>query len=387
MRIEEEIEGMSEIKAEILWGKIEKNASYQFNLSHAAAYTVISYWAMWLKVHHPLEFFGASMSILKDEKMAALLKDANDHGIEVYPPNINFSSNKFEIGKTIEGKDALTIPFNRIKGISDNTGNAIVEARKKNGGSFSSREELASMLTGRQYSSRASSALDRVGAFALIEEGSLPPNHPDRLKDQMELMPELCSGYIYVSRQIDRSPTTSAALGTLYGRMKDCTDCSLSGGVHPLPTFGKKAEFMVITDCPNKDEDSNNKMFKGSGSGFIKSGIAAAGLKSNQGYYTALVKSQKIGNMLTNEQINGCSRHIDEEIKITKPAVIVLMGSAVIKHFLPSEKKPREAMGKVVYSAELDANLAIGMNPAVIWFNPDKQDDLDAIFMKVADIL
>lgn len=380
-------DSVSERLANIVWDNLEKNASYQFNLSHAVSYSVITYQAMWLKTHYPLDFFGASMSILADDKMPALVADANAHGIEIYPPDINVSTDKFEVSRDHIGKSVLVIPFNRIKGISSATALAIVEARNAAGGRFSSIEDLTSNIEKRKCNARAMDVLEKVGAFAEITPGSLPPRHPDRLKDQIELLPGLSSSYVYVSRRMPRSDEVLAEVINLYAGLRGCKDCSLAGGAHPLPVFGKKAEFMAIVDCPSNSEDKEGKMMSGDGADFIKSAVKSSGLKVNNGYYTSLVKSIKNGKMLSNDQINGCSKYLDKEISILKPAIIVLLGNAAIKRFLPGEKKPQDAKGKVIYSKELDANFVIGFNPASIFFNPDKQNELDDIFMKVAELM
>lgn len=380
--------GMTEREGGNLFDTIEKFAGYGFNKSHSVSYALISYTAMWLKTHYPLDFFGASMTILGEDKMPALVIDANAHGIEIYPPEINISSDKFEVYYVRhDGKEVLVTPFSRIKGVSELTALAIVEAREKCGGMFRTVGEFEANVAKRRCNSRTMDSLDKIGAFATIVPGSLPARHPDRLKDQIELLPGLSSTNVSVTRRMPRSDETLDAIKTLYAGLRDCADCSLSGGAHPLPTFGKKAEFMVITDCPSSSEDKDAKMLSGDGAKFIKYSLQQVGLKASNGYFTSLVKSIKNGKFLVNEQINGCSKYLDQEIKILKPAVIVLMGNSVIKKFLPGEKKPNDARGKVIYSKELDANLVIGMNPALLWFDETKQDDLDAIFQVVVDLL
>lgn len=378
---------MSEREANNLFDKIEKFAGYGFNKSHAAAYSVISYWAMWFKAHYPLDFFAASMSVLKEDKMPALLKDANASGIDVLPPDINISSNKFEIIESIGERSKIVIPFNRIKGLSDISAKVIVKAREDNGGKFDSISELESLVDRRRCNSRTMTNLDKVGAFASIVPGSLPASHPDRLKDQLELMPGLCSNTVYVDRLMPRDSHAMNCIRGIYMEARQCENCSLAGGAHPTPAFGKKPRIMIITDCPSKSEDDNNKLMTGDGAKFVKWALQDNGFKLNDCYFTTLVKSQKIGKALSNEQINACSAYLDREIEALEPSTIVLLGNSVTRYLLPGEKKPKDAFGKIVYSKELDANLVIGMNPAMIWFDSDKQNDLNDLFAKVADLL
>jgi len=378
---------MPEREANNLFDKIEKFAGYGFNMSHAAAYSVISYWAMWFKAHYPLDFFAASMSVLNDDKMPALVKDANASGIDILPPDINISTDKFEIVESEGERARIVTPLNRIKGLSDISARAIVKARESNGGRFAHVSELESLVDRRKCNSRTMTNLDKVGAFASIISGSLPANHPDRLKDQLELLPGLCSNTVYVDRVMPRDSHTINCIRNIYMEARACDGCSLTEGAHPSPAFGKKPRIMIITDCPNNSEDQNNKLMTGDGAKFVKWALQENGLKLNDCYFTTLVKSQKIGKALSNEQINACSKYLDREIEVLKPSTIVLLGNSVIRYLLPSEKKPKDAFGKIIYSKELDANIVVGMNPALIWFDPDKQNDLDELFAKVADLL
>jgi DNA polymerase-3 subunit alpha len=378
---------MTDYQANKLFDTIEKFAGYGFNKSHSVSYAIISYTAMYLKTHYPLDFFAASMSILDEDKMPSLVSDANTHGIEIYPPDINISTDKFEVGADHAGEQILIIPFNRVKGISSLSALGLVEAREALGGSFKSVEEFRANVTSRRCNSRVMDSLDKVGAFAHIQVNALPPRHPDRLKDQLELLPGLSSSHVSVTRKMLRTPETLKGITKLYSGLAKCADCSLAGGAHPTPIFGRKAEFMVITDCPTKNEDSVGKMLSGDGADFIKYSLQETGLKAANGYFTTLVKSIKNGRKLTNEQINGCSQYLDHEIKLLTPAVIVLMGSDTIKRFLPAEKKPNEVRCKVVYSKEYDANFVVGMNPALLWFDVSRQDEMTEIFQVVADLI
>lgn len=145
---------------------------------------------------------------------------------------------------------------------------------------------------------------------------------------------------------------------------------------------------MVVTDYPNWTEEKANKMMEGEGSSYIKKALNEAGHTINDGYFTSLVKAakNKEDKFLTNAQITSCSKYLDQEIEVLKPPVIVLLGNAAIKHFLPSVK-PADMMGKVVFDAKLDASLVIGFNPMQIAFTESKQKDLEKIFKTVFDMV
>ena len=90
-----EHQGMSEADAKELWDFMAAGSSYLFNIAHAVSYAVIAYWAMWVKIHFPTEFYAASLRYAqktKDKDPAlALMQDAVKHGIRVLPPDIEES--------------------------------------------------------------------------------------------------------------------------------------------------------------------------------------------------------------------------------------------------------------------------------------------------------
>lgn len=94
-----ELHQAPEATARKIWDFMAASASYLFNISHAISYTTISYWCMYLKVYHPVEFFCAALrnASKKTKKKGELppqlkvLQDAVQHGITVSPPHPRIS--------------------------------------------------------------------------------------------------------------------------------------------------------------------------------------------------------------------------------------------------------------------------------------------------------
>ncbi|CCG43329.1 DNA polymerase III subunit alpha [Magnetospirillum molischianum] len=376
--------GMSEEEAGRLFDQIEVFAGYAFNKSHSVEYTLISYISMWLKTYYPAEFYAAALTVQsqstsqdRENKLASLLKDAGKNGIEVIAPDINVSSDRFEILN-----DAiLCIPFNALKGISDNTAGAILKARES--GPFKDVDDFLARVEKRKCNIRHQDILRRVGAFARIEPGSLPANHPDRLKDQMELMPGLVSRNIKADRDIDMGAATVEAIKELVREYRAVDD-----GIHPKPFLGKRSKFMVIADAPNWAEEKHDQITAGDGFAYVEEAMTAAGLVKSDGYWTTLVKAPKREKQLTNDEINTYVPFLHREIEILKPPVIVCLGSAVAKHFLGALKGGiMDHAGKVIFDPTLDASIVVGINPGMIKFDPAKQTVLNDVFKSVADMV
>ena len=380
------VSGMTESKARLLWTKIEKFASYSFNKSHSVAYSILSYWTCWVKTYYPAEYFAAQLSIVHEDKYPALIRDANSCGIAVLPPDVNFSSERYGI------KDDKTIvmPFSAIKGCSERISTKIVEARNNNGGRFSSMDEFVKIAgtKGSGINKRVVENLNKVGAFADIEPTQPKANDDSRKTDQIELMPGLIVDTVVSTSTTHMDEKKKLEVLSIYAETTDCKNCNLCGKVHPTPVVGgAKCRFMMVFDCPNGDEEKNGKMFTGTGSIYVKKSLKDAGVSAAQGYYTALVKSKKTDKFLTNAQINGCSGYLDREVELLKPGVIVCMGSASAKHFLPDLKSPSLEVGNAFYNPKLKASIIVGLNPLQLIFAPEKIKTLDKVSATLARTL
>jgi len=83
--------GVSEEVAKEIWRRIATAGAYAFNIAHCVSYSMLGFWAMWLKVHHPLEFYAAQLQKTKDhDKMILLMRDMQDEkfgrSYKVLPP-------------------------------------------------------------------------------------------------------------------------------------------------------------------------------------------------------------------------------------------------------------------------------------------------------------
>lgn len=377
---------MESQEAEQLWDKIEAFASYSFNKSHAVEYAVITYWCAYVRVRYPAEYFAACMSIVKEDKLPGLVRDARECGIEVLPPNINWSCDKF----TIPDDSHILAPFSSVTGISENTALRIVELRHRTGG-FKTRKDFAAAAAqkGSKVNTRVVENLGLVGAYAEIEVGSLPARHMDRRKDQMELMPGLIIDSVKADRTTDMSEKyLRAKIITLVQQYKKCEGCDLADQPHPSPRCKTTVKYMVVTDSPNWEEEGKDKLLEGEAAGYVKAAIIDAGMSVGEGYFTTVVKAKKSGKFLSNGQLNACKGFIDREVELIKPAIIIALGSAAIKHFIPGIKGgTAELAGKVIYDPKLDASIICGINPQQIGFDPDKAIILAEVFRQAAEIL
>lgn len=364
-----------------LFDKIEGFAGYGFNKSHSITYSMISYQAMWLKTNFPVEFYAAALSLLKEEKLPGILKDAHDFGISVVMPDINYSTEQFEILTDT----SLCIPFSRIKGLSVNAAKAIVKARNDGKGLFTGIADLQERVEKRLVHKGKVDALDKVGAFSRIEAGQLPSNHPDRIKDQRELIPGLVSDAVPIKRDLAKDRDTKIEILKVVNGYRTT---HASDGAQIKPVFGRDARFMVIADAPTSGEERQGQMTFAESFQTIAEALGENGLARSDGYWTALIKRPKESKQVSVKEVATYLPYLEQEIDLLKPPAIVLMGSMTVRHFIPDFKgKASDSAGKVIYSPKYDANFVVGFSPGEIFYDPDKQIPLNEVFAAVTQLL
>ncbi|MBA8881772.1 DNA polymerase III subunit alpha [Phyllobacterium myrsinacearum] len=376
--------GADEMWAGQLFDKIEGFAGYGFNKSHSVEYTLISYQSMYLKTHYPVEFFAAALTGMDEDKLPGIIADAARFGIDVSMPDINISTDRFEIATDVR----LVIPFQRIKGVAGTTTQAIIEARKA--GPFTNKADFLDRVEKRRCNVKHQDALERVGAFSRIEPGSVPATDPSRVRDLIELIPGLITANVPVHRDLTRDKHAKEDIVEVIQeyRAKHGPSTGDSDGLPVKPHFGKDATFMIITDCPTRGEEELGSMSQGAQVQAVIDAMFVHDFKRPDIYWTGLIKRPKADKQVSSDEIAKYIDYLKREIQILEPPVIVLLGTTTVRHFLPDLKgKASDQAGKVVYSKEFDANLVIGFNPGELYYAPEKSVLLEDVFQSVFNLL
>jgi DNA polymerase-3 subunit alpha len=152
-----------------IFEQVQQFAEYGFNKSHSAAYALVAWWTLWLKVHYPAEFLAAMMTsdCLKTEKLISYISEANRLGVKVNPPDVNLGAYAF--GVDLQGN--IVYGFSAIKGIGERLVNRIQEEREKNG-PYTSLFDLVSRV--------GTNFISKGMLEALIKAGALDSIGPDR---------------------------------------------------------------------------------------------------------------------------------------------------------------------------------------------------------------
>jgi len=86
-------------EVDIIWEQIVLFASYSFNKAHAAAYAIIAYITMYLKVYYPVEFMTALLNASSNDnqQVSKYIAEAQRMGLKVKTPHINKSDKNFKV--------------------------------------------------------------------------------------------------------------------------------------------------------------------------------------------------------------------------------------------------------------------------------------------------
>ena len=153
--------GISNSAANSIFEDMSSFASYAFNKSHAAAYSLVAYRTAWLKCHYPAQFMAALLTSVLDQtaKVSNYINECERLGIKVQAPDVNSSYEGFvsKDGKILFGLLA-------IKNLGRSLIAAIVDEREKNG-RFESFYSFCKRVYGRNFNRRAVESLIYSGAL------------------------------------------------------------------------------------------------------------------------------------------------------------------------------------------------------------------------------
>ena len=157
--------GIAADVAKTIFDQMEKFASYGFNKSHAAAYSLISYQTAYLKAHYPVEFMCAIMDfdITNTDKIAFYTEECKKMGIKVLEPNINYSNALFKVE---DGN--IRFALSAVKGVGEANMNSIVADREKNG-VFKNLSDFIHRVDIKQINRKQFEQLIKAGAFDVLD--------------------------------------------------------------------------------------------------------------------------------------------------------------------------------------------------------------------------
>lgn len=154
------------VSAEIADGVFDEMAgfaSYAFNKSHAAAYSVVAFQTAYLRCHYPVEYMAALMTAFTEYtgKLMEYIAYCRKNGIPILRPDINESGLGFT--PLPDGK-GIRFSLLAAKNLGRGVITSLIAEREKNG-KFKNLTDLIRRMSGREFSKRCVESLIKCGAL------------------------------------------------------------------------------------------------------------------------------------------------------------------------------------------------------------------------------
>jgi len=158
--------GIDPKKAEEVFEVMEKFASYGFNRSHSAAYSVVAFQTGYLKAHYPAEYMAAVLSnnISNIEKITFFIDEAQRIGVPVLGPDVNESIERFGVND----KGQIRFGLAAIKGAGETAVSHIITERKT--GKYKDIFDFVERMDLTAINKRTFEALTFAGGFDCFED-------------------------------------------------------------------------------------------------------------------------------------------------------------------------------------------------------------------------
>jgi DNA polymerase len=140
-------------------------------------------------------------------------------------------------------------------------------------------------------------------------------------------------------------------LQELHERIASCTDCDLCRNrTNAVPGEGPPdSDILLVGEGPGFHEDQQARPFVGPAGRFLEELLHSIGLSREQVFITNVVKCRPPNNRdpLPGE-IEACRKHLERQIELIRPRVVVSLGRYSLSWFFP-----RESISKVHGQARL----------------------------------
>jgi len=172
-------------EADKWWGLMVEFGRYAFNRAHSVAYSLITYWCLYLKAHYPAEWWAAAMAGCHKDKLKSYMGAAKLEGVVFGGLDVNKLTYAFAV---ID--DKVVIGLQAVKGVGEKASGELCSLK----GPFTNVDEMVGQLG------------KKKGIFErLIKLGAFDKLHPNRKGLWMWYQYKYCSGpeFTELRKEID----------------------------------------------------------------------------------------------------------------------------------------------------------------------------------------
>jgi DNA polymerase-3 subunit alpha len=371
--------GVSSEVAKEVFDKIKGFAMYAFNKSHSYAYSMLGYICMYLKVYYPVEFYAASLTFIGEEKVRPVINEAKKLGIDVLPPDIRVSTNRF----TVADKYTIVAPLNKVKYLSDAAANDIMRARSD--APFDDYDDFVDRTTKRFVNARVLRGLDAIGSLdGLLGRVEADIDPVERSRAINEYLPSIPLGFVAINRKLTMEEEDKSNLNKLFNTIKAANPDTT------MPFVGKTPRLMIVFDNASATEEKEGQFTISKAFKTLELALMRNGLSKADVYFTGVVKrgKKKGEKLFSNETLENAYADLRKEIDIIRPPVIVALGTNAARFFNPAMKgSALDNSGTVIYDKSMDTNVVLGFAPSQIFFNPELEEKLNELIELVSEMI
>ncbi len=238
-----------------IFDQVEMFAEYGFNKSHSAAYALVAWWTLWLKVHYPAEFLAAMMTAdrQRTEKLVTYIAECHRLKIKVNPPDV--TCGRFDF--CVDDKGAIVYGIGAVKGIGEDFCAHLVKVREEQGG-FSDFYDFVSKIGSNFSNKKNLEALIMSGALDRLcpSRARMMASIPNAIKYAQRLENDLESGQQDLFAVFDDANNKPALVEVpefsdnyRLSQEKSVLGLYLSG--HPINTYKKELIFFAGSSLDN----------------------------------------------------------------------------------------------------------------------------------------
>lgn len=139
-------------------------------------------------------------------------------------------------------------------------------------------------------------------------------------------------------------------LNKIASEIKDCVDCKRGKSGKTVPGEGNpNAGVVFIGEAPGKTEALTGRPFVGRSGKLLRSFITGKlGLKEDEVFITSPVKYLPDSGTPTPQDISHGKTHLDQQLKIIDPKIIVLLGRVAVEGVLGLKAAVKKDHGKII---------------------------------------
>ncbi len=180
---------------------------------------------------------------------------------------------------------------------------------------------------------------------------------------------------------------TPNTIPELESYIAQCANCDLSKTRNlTVPGSGNySADIMLIGEAPGSNEDKTGKPFAGRAGGLLDELLTSSAIKRSEVYITNMLKCRPPSNRDPQlAEISACQQHLDLQISLVNPSVIVTLGRFSFAKFFPqialsgSRGTVRDWKGIKILPV---------YHPAAALYNPSLKPKLIQDFQKITTLI